>query len=86
MSRDVSPLSGWTPEQIAQGKRWVETWRRAGKALEGIRQKELRELDIYRTIELLCGDYDYRSAPRAPGPSSGLVQQQRLFKKAANRE
>ena len=39
-----SALANWTPEQIALGKRWVETWRLAGEDLERIRRKEIREL------------------------------------------
>lgn len=56
---------------------------RAGADLERIRRKELRELDTYRTIELLCGPADYTCPPRAPKPYSGLVEQQRWFMKAA---
>ena len=36
MSDEPSALSGWTPEQIAQGKRWIETWRLAGADLEPV--------------------------------------------------
>src|SRR4026209_453088 len=54
-----SALANWTPEQLALGKRWVETWRLAGEDLERIRRKEIRELDTYKTILLLCGSADY---------------------------
>ncbi len=81
-----SALADWTPEQIALGKRWVETWRLAGQDLERIRRKEIRELDTYKTIRLLCGSADYTQPPYAPQPWSGLVEQQRWFKKAAGRE
>jgi hypothetical protein len=85
MKKEESALADWTPEQIALGRRWVETWRLAGADLERIRRKELRELDTYRAIELLCGPADYSRPPRAPMPSSGLVEQQRLFAKAVGR-
>ena len=39
-----------------------------------------------RAIALLCGPADYRVPPRAPLPTSGLVEQQYWFKKAAGRE
>jgi len=84
MKKEESALANWTPEQIALGKRWVETWKLAEVDLERIRRKELRELDTYRAIELLCGPSD--SGPRAPKPLSGLVEQQRLFAKAIRRE
>lgn len=86
MKANHSALAGWTPEQIAVAQRWVDTWKLAGADLERIRRKELRELDTYRTIELLCGPADYTHPPRAPKPFSGLVEQQRWFMKAAGRE
>jgi hypothetical protein len=81
-----SALADWTPEQIALGKRWVETWRLAGQNLERIKRKETRELDNYKAISLLCGSADYTQPPYAPKPWSGLIELQRLFKKAAERE
>jgi hypothetical protein len=81
-----SALANWSPEQIALGKRWVATWRLAAHDLERIRRKELRELDSYKAISLLCHSADYTKAPYAPKPWSGLVEQQELFKKAAESE
>jgi hypothetical protein len=83
MSDEPSALASWTPEQVALGKRWVETWRLAGAELERIHRKEIRELDAYRAIALLCGPADYTLPPRAPKPFSGLVDQQRWFTRAA---
>ena len=80
------PLAAWTPEQIARGKLWVRTWQEAGPALERVRCEELRRLDPQQAIALLCGPADYRSPPRLPRPTSGLVEQQRWFMKAAGRE
>jgi hypothetical protein len=81
METPSSALAGWTPEQIAQGKRWVQTWKNASEAMEALRRKELRELDSYKTIALLCGPADYTREPFAPKPTSGLVEQQRYFSK-----
>jgi hypothetical protein len=50
--------------------------------MEQIRREELRQLDPSRAIALLCGPADYRVAPRAPKPTSGLVEQQYWFIKA----
>ena len=86
MSSPTSSLADWTPEQIAQGKRWVQAWKEAGEALEQLRREELRRLDAYRGIALLCGPADYRVPPRAPKPTSGLVEQQSWFLKAARRD
>lgn len=84
--KKASALEDWTPEQIALGKKWVETWKLAAEDLERIKRKEIRELDTYKTISLLCGNTDYTKPLYAPKPWSGLVEQQRLFKKAADRE
>ncbi|MBA3298324.1 MAG: hypothetical protein H0U19_15470 [Acidobacteria bacterium] len=81
MTSPPSALAGWTVEQIAAGRRWVNAWKAAGPNLERIRRHELRQLDSYRTIALLCGPADYRVAPRAPKSTSGLIEQQRLFRK-----
>lgn len=81
-----SALDDRTPEQIAQGKRWVEAWREAGEAMEMLRRDMLRRLDGANAISPLCGEADYHVAPRAPKPSSGLVEQQYWFMKAAGRE
>ena len=81
-----SALADWTPEQIALGKKWVETWKLAAVDLERIKRKEIRELDTYKTISHLCGPRDYTKPPYAPKPWSGLIEQQRLFKKARPRE
>ena len=66
----------------AQLKEWAETWKRAGPALERFRREELRRFryeDNVGAIDSLL-DMAVRHAP--PRPSSGLVEQQRLFRKA----
>jgi hypothetical protein len=78
-------LEDWTDEEIAVHRRWVDTWKRAGPQLERLRRQELRRLDAYAAIALLCGPADYNRAPRLARPASGLVEQQRWFKKAAGR-
>jgi hypothetical protein len=79
-------LADWTPSQIETWRRWVEDWRRAGNALERIRRAELRSLDRGRAIELLCGSQAAPRIPREPRPTSGLIEQQRWFMRAAKRE
>ena len=80
MGSDRSALASWTPAQIALGRRWVDAWKRAGVELERLRREELRHLDAYTAIALLCGPANYFEPPRAPKPTSGLVEQQRLFR------
>ena len=85
MSTDAAALKSWTSEQTDAARRWVETWRTAGAALEAVRVRELRELDGQRAIALLTGPADYRVEPRKFRSSSGLVEQQAWFMKARKR-
>ncbi len=78
-------LADWSPDQIALARRWVKVWQQAGPRLERVRREELRRLDQQRAIALLCGEADYTVPPRAPRPTSGLVEQQRWFMKMASR-
>lgn len=79
MADRASSLADWSPDQVAQAREWVAAWRRASPALERVRRQELRRLDAFAAISLLCGPADYSVAPRAPKPTSGLIEQQRLF-------
>jgi hypothetical protein len=82
MNKRPSALSSWTPQQVADARRWIETWSLAGHDLERIHRQEVRALDSYKTIALLCGPADYTKPPRAPKPWSGLVEQQAIFMRA----
>ena len=81
MESRPSALKNWSPEQVAQGRRWVKTWQEAAPRLEAIRRQELRQMDPYTAISWLCGPASYCEAPRATKPTSGLIEQQRLFSK-----
>ena len=72
-------------DHLALARHWVKTWQQAGPRLERVRREELRRLDPQQAIALLCGEADYTVAPRAPRPTSGLVEQQRWFMKMASR-
>jgi hypothetical protein len=85
MDERRSGLASWSPEQLAQGRRWVKTWQRAGPELDRLRRDELRTADAYAAIARLLGPASYREPPRAPKPTSGLVEQQRLFLNMAGR-
>jgi len=64
--------------------KWVETWKRAGEELETLRTKHLREQDD--TPERLAHADELITMALKLGRSrttSGLVEQQRLFKKLA---
>lgn len=79
MTARRSALDQWSPEQVALARRWVKTWQEAAPQLEAVRRRELRDLDPFTAISMLCGPADYTVEPRAPKPTSGLIEQQRLF-------
>ncbi len=79
-------LKGWSELELANARLWVSAWTRAGVALEEVRRRELRSLDLRQAISLLCGPADYRVPPRQARPGSGLVEQQRWFTKVARRD
>lgn len=85
MAERPASFAGWTDEQIIQARQWAQTWKRAGPELERIRKDELRQLDVFQAISCLCGPADYTVPPRAPKPTSGLVDQQLLFMKLPRR-
>ncbi len=85
MDPEASSLAHWTPEELARGREWVRAWKEAARELERIRRAELRSLDITRAIALLCGPANYHTAPRAPKPTSGLVEQQFWFMQGVRR-
>lgn len=84
MDRSSPSIDYWTPEQLAHARQWARAWQEAGPALERLRREELRHQDQYRVLNMLCGPADYRVPPRAPKPTSGLIEQQRWFMKAAS--
>ena len=75
MSNERSSLDDWSPEELVIGRRWVQAWREAGQDMERLRREELRHLDAWHAIALLCGPADYQCPPRVPRPISGLIEQ-----------
>ena len=65
-------------------KKWVETWQRAGPALERIRARELREWRYDPVMVDALLEIGFRFA--VPRTTSGLVEQQRLFRKLVQKQ
>ena len=61
---------------------WMRAWRSAEVELERVRREALRAIDGRKALALLTGPTDYRAEPRKARPSSGLIEQQRWFRKA----
>lgn len=62
-------------------RRWVETWKEAGPALEAIRRKEIESLDTLEEVAALEGAFNYATRNVPPDPTSGLVEMQTWFAK-----
>lgn len=62
-------------------KKWIAAWEKTDSLLAEIKRQELQEEDYYtRNRETLNGLLQYAADNRIIRNSSGLVEQQRLFK------
>ena len=66
----------------AQRKSWMAQWRNAAKALAQVNAEEMGRVDV-RVIAIQLEDASLRAIrDYPPGPSSGLIEQQRIFHSA----
>ena len=73
------PLDAAQREQIRER---IAQWKRAAPVLERVRREDIQRTDTAQAIEHLDGfvlDLVRRSPPK---PTSGLVEQQRVFRRA----
>ena len=61
---------------------WVKTWAKTGPLLDQIRQRELRQMTYEQRITAIASVMQISSPASASNVISGLVEQQRLFRKA----
>jgi hypothetical protein len=62
-------------------KRWVETWKRAGRALDEVKRRDLREYDYFKNQTIIDEMLQWAVDNQNVRLTSGLVEQQRLFMK-----
>ncbi|MBI4801748.1 MAG: hypothetical protein HY796_04400 [Elusimicrobia bacterium] len=62
-------------------RQWVARWKKAGPELERIRREESVHADLRQTIELLEDAFQSAIRHFPSGPASGLVDQQRWYKR-----
>ena len=62
-------------------ERWVDDWRRVAPILKQIKEDEIRNADYDSQLPVLDSMLQWAVDHATPRPSSGLVEQQRLFKK-----
>jgi len=75
-----------TAEERAQMQQWVDAWKRAGPELERMREEEVRRENTIAAFETFKGMALLCIRDRPPGPTSGLVEQQRWFRLAAKKQ
>lgn len=63
---------------------WVAAWKRAGPALTEVKRAELRHLRTAGAIAQLEDHFRYALRTAKATRTSGLVEQQRVFKKLRN--
>jgi len=63
-------------------RKWIKAWRNASLSLRELKKNELRAGDYYeKNRKMLDEMLQYACENSTPRPSSGLVEQQRLFMK-----
>jgi hypothetical protein len=65
----------------SDAQRWVDSWIRAGAVLEKVRQNEVKSADTASAMRSFTGSVLNVVRTRPPTQTSGLVEQQRLFRK-----
>ncbi len=60
---------------------WIEGWRQAGRRLRELKKSELRDISTTEALQNLSGAFESCRLHFAPRPTSGLVEQQRWFRK-----
>ena len=62
-------------------KKWVVCWQSASVKLAKIRQEQIRNTDTQLAIENLDDAFTSAISKFSPSASSGLVEQQKLFRR-----
>jgi len=78
----VQPM---TDVEKAELKAYVERWKRVGPLLEEQREEDVRRSDTIGAFAFFAGMPHRNLETFPPGPSSGLVEQQRWFRKIASK-
>lgn len=63
-------------------KNWGRIWKRNGPLLEEVWKEDLRKLDTAQALKNLEAAFNLAIKENPPSPTSGLVEMQRIFKRA----
>jgi hypothetical protein len=67
--------------QNSGAQRWVDTWIHAGDALKKIRHSDVKLADTAEALRSFTGSVLHVLRTRPAAQTSGLVEQQRIFRK-----
>lgn len=76
-------MDGMDPRETKNSgaQRWVDTWIHAGAALEKVRQSDVKLADTAAALRSFTGSVLQVLRTRPAAQTSGLVEQQRIFRK-----
>jgi hypothetical protein len=72
-----------TNAEAARDRDWVACWGRAGTRMQSLRREQLRTIDTPQALLNLASAFESCRLHHRPAPSSGLIEQQRWFRKVA---
>lgn len=78
----MKTLAEMTVEEKALAQKCVSAWQRAGPELERMRREDIRHADTARSIPAFDGLFEGAIRDYPAKPTSGLVEQQRCFRRA----
>lgn len=64
-------------------RQWVQAWEDAGPRLDELRREEIRHTNTQRSLMQLAGAFESCRLHYKPLPTSGLIEQQRWFRRLA---
>jgi len=67
-------------------EKWVKTWKQATPALQDIRKNELSTFEFSKNYKLIDDMLQYACEHGEERTTTGLIEQQRLFKKFAQKQ
>ena len=77
----MKPVAEMTEPEKAQARAWIKNWQELGPILEAERRKSIRSANTADAIASLDLAYKAARLHRPRRESSGLVEQQRWFKR-----
>jgi hypothetical protein len=77
----MKSVAEMTEQEMADARKWVAAWKRAAPELERMRRQDIRDADTIRSMPAFDGLFEAAVRDFPPKPTSGLVEQQRFFRK-----